>query len=85
MGHEDDDDGGKRRHNMQTDEGRWMDGTLRVSTTFSLRPRRVHGNQVHSIIVQCLEVLNPDFQPNLSSSRFYTIANWHLCTLSTKI
>ena len=59
--------------------------SLCVLTTFRVRPHRVQGNQVHSINVQCLEVLNPDFQPILLSSKLYSIATWHLCTYSTKI
>ena len=59
--------------------------SLRVLTTFRVRTGRVQRNQVHNINVQCLETLNPDFQPILLLSKFYSIATWHPFTFSTKI
>ena len=41
-----------------------------VSTKFRISTHGVQGNRVHSINVQCLEVLNPDFQPILTRSKF---------------
>ena len=58
--------------------------SLSVLTSFRVRTCGVRGNQVHSINVQCLEVLNPNFQPILLLSKYYSIATWHPCTFSTK-
>ena len=41
---------------------------------FRVRTDGVQGNQVHGFIVQSLEVLNLDFQPIPSRSKFYSIA-----------
>ena len=43
--------------------------SLSVLTSFRVRTCGVRGNQVHSINVQCLEVLNPNFQPILPLSK----------------
>ena len=41
-----------------------------VSTKFRTSTHGVQRNQVHSINVWCLEILNPDFQPILTRSKF---------------
>ena len=41
---------------------------------FRIRTDRAQGNQVHGFIVQSLEVLNIDFQPIPTTSKFYSIA-----------
>ena len=51
-----------------------MEGVTLHTPRLKIFRVRTEGNQVHGFIVQSLDVLNLDFQPIPSRSKFYSIA-----------